>query len=115
MSYAERRRRREEERAAALAQQQQAAEAAAAAQSTEAAPATVPAAPERLTGESLQKHLQEYQMELIRTGQPPLPIALTPEMDAQLVKEGVLPPQTAENAAAGGSTPPVPPTPPTPQ
>ncbi len=49
----------------------------------------------RLTGEALQKHLQNYQMELIRAGGrkgPPLPIALTPEMDAQLVTEGALPP-----------------------
>jgi hypothetical protein len=40
----------------------------------------------------LQKHLQEYQMEVIRQGLPPLPVPLTPEMDAQLVAEGVLPP-----------------------
>jgi len=31
-------------------------------------------------------------MEVIRQGLPPLPIPLTPEMDAQLVSEGVLPP-----------------------
>jgi len=61
---------------------------------------SVPAQPEppakpRLTGEALQKHLESYQMELIRAGGrkgPPLPMALTPEMDQQLVKEGVLPP-----------------------
>jgi hypothetical protein len=45
-----------------------------------------------LTGEALEQHLQEYQMEVIRQGLPPLPIPLTPEMDAQLVAEGVLPP-----------------------
>lgn len=61
-------------------------------------PPAAPAQPQkpRLTGEALQKHLQEYQMELIRAGGskgPPLPMALTPEMDAQLVKEGALPPQ----------------------
>ena len=44
------------------------------------------------TGEALEKHLQEYQMEVIRQGLPPLPIPLTPEMDQQLVNEGVLPP-----------------------
>ncbi len=122
MSYAERRRRREEERMAALAQQQQATEAAAAAASTPPAgnAAEPAAAPERLTGEALQKHLQEYQMELIRTGQPPLPIALTPEMDAQLVREGVLPAQNAEGAAppspdaAAPAGPPAPDTPPAP-
>ena len=49
----------------------------------------------QLTGEALQQHLKSYQMELIRAGGkkgPPLPLELTPEMDAQLVKEGVLPP-----------------------
>lgn len=44
------------------------------------------------TGEALQQHLQEYQMEVIRQGLPPLPIPLTPEMDDQLVREGLLPP-----------------------
>lgn len=47
------------------------------------------------TPEALEKHLKEYQMDLIRAGGnkgPPLPMALTPEMDAQLVAEGVLPP-----------------------
>lgn len=51
--------------------------------------------PPKLSGEELKKHLEEYQMELIRAKGamgPPLPIQLTPEMDAQLVKEGVLPP-----------------------
>jgi hypothetical protein len=43
--------------------------------------------------EEQQKALQEYQMEVIRKGLPPLPIPLTPEMDQQLVTEGVLPPQ----------------------
>jgi hypothetical protein len=46
----------------------------------------------KYTGEELEKHLQEYQMEVIRQGLPPLPIPLTPEMDDQLVREGVLPP-----------------------
>lgn len=43
-------------------------------------------------GEELERHLRDYQMEVIRQGLPPLPIPLTPEMDAQLVSEGVLPP-----------------------
>lgn len=47
----------------------------------------------RLTGEALRKHLEEVQMNAIREGLPPLPMALTPEMDAQLVSEGVLDPQ----------------------
>lgn len=46
----------------------------------------------KYTGEELEKHLKEYQMEVIRQGLPPLPIPLTPEQDAQLVQEGVLPP-----------------------
>lgn len=48
-----------------------------------------------LTGEALEKHLKDYQMELIRAkGEkgPPLPMELTPEMDQKLVEEGVLPP-----------------------
>lgn len=47
----------------------------------------------RLTGEALRKHLEKVQMDAIRSGLPPLPLPLTPEMDAQLVAEGVLPPQ----------------------
>jgi hypothetical protein len=52
-------------------------------------------AKQTLTGEALQAYLKEYQMNLIRArGEmgPPLPIPLTPEMDSQLVAEGVLPP-----------------------
>lgn len=49
--------------------------------------------PPQLTGEELRKHLEEAQMDAIRTGKPPLPLPLTPEMDAQLVEEGILPPQ----------------------
>lgn len=47
----------------------------------------------KLTGEALKKHLEQVQMDAIRNGLPPLPLPLTPEMDAQLVSEGVLPPQ----------------------
>ena len=47
----------------------------------------------KYTGAELEKHLNEYQMEVIRQGLPPLPIPLTPEMDKKLVEEGVLPPQ----------------------
>jgi hypothetical protein len=50
--------------------------------------------PPKMSDEQLQEHLKRYQMELIRAGGekgPPLPIELTPEMDAQLVSEGVLP------------------------
>jgi hypothetical protein len=35
--------------------------------------------------------LQSYQKELIKQGLPPLPIPLTAQTDAELVKEGVLP------------------------
>ena len=45
-----------------------------------------------LTGAELEKHLQDYQMEVIRQGMPPLPVQLTPDRDAQLVAEGFLPP-----------------------
>ncbi len=53
---------------------------------------TAPPVP-KLQGAELEKHLQQYQMEVIRQGMPPLPIPLTQEMDSQLVNEGVLAPQ----------------------
>ncbi|MCC5845945.1 MAG: hypothetical protein JJU05_16990 [Verrucomicrobia bacterium] len=56
------------------------------------APPEPPPEPRFSSPEDLQAHLQNVQMDAIRTGKPPLPIPLTPEMDAQLVQEGVLPP-----------------------
>lgn len=50
----------------------------------------------RLSGAELEKHLQDYQMEVLRKNLPPLPVQLTPENDAQLVNEGVLPPVEQE-------------------
>lgn len=64
--------------------------------------------PPKLSGEALQKHLQDYNVQLIKEGKPPLPIALTPEQDTQLVREGYLPPQEGQTPAA----PPAPPAPP---
>ena len=59
-----------------------------------AAPEPAPPPPEpKYTGEELQKHLENYQLEVIRQGLPPLPIPFTPEMDRKLVEEGILPPQ----------------------
>jgi hypothetical protein len=46
---------------------------------------------EELTPEEVAQLLQEYQKTLIRSGQTPLAIPLTPETDAQLVEEGYLP------------------------
>ena len=46
-----------------------------------------------MSPEEVNDLLQEYQKELIRNGQTPLPIPLTPETDQELVNEGVLPPQ----------------------
>lgn len=60
------------------------------------APAPEPPKPQppkpTYTPEEMNRHLEAYQMDVIRQGLPPLPIPLTPEMDAQLVSEGVLPP-----------------------
>jgi hypothetical protein len=42
--------------------------------------------------EEVRENLRQYQMEVIRSGMPPLPIPLTKEMDDQLVSEGILPP-----------------------
>ncbi len=44
-----------------------------------------------LSPEEVNALLQDYQKELIRGGQTPLPIPLTPETDQELVNEGVLP------------------------
>lgn len=52
--------------------------------------------PPKLTGEELQKHLRETNLEYIRKGMPPLPIQLTLEEDARLVEEGVLPAQPGQ-------------------
>lgn len=54
-------------------------------------PTLSPAEQEKRRAE-IRKNLQDYQMEVIRTGMPPLPVPLTQEMDDQLVSEGVLPP-----------------------
>lgn len=43
--------------------------------------------------EQITENLRLYQMDVIRSGQPPLPIPLTQEMDDQLVAEGILPPK----------------------
>lgn len=43
--------------------------------------------------DEIRANLQNYQMEVIRSGMPPLPIPLTQEMDDQLVSEGILPPE----------------------
>jgi hypothetical protein len=56
-------------------------------------PPPEPPPPPKFTGAELERHLQEYQLEVIRQGLPPLPIPLTPEMDARLVAEGILPPR----------------------
>ena len=48
---------------------------------------------QRRRREEVRANLQNYQMEVIRSGMPPLPIPLTKEMDDQLVAEGVLPPE----------------------
>ena len=41
----------------------------------------------------IRANLEDYQMEVIRSGMPPLPIPLTQEMDDQLVAEGILLPE----------------------
>ncbi len=46
---------------------------------------------QKIRREEIRRNLQDYQMEVIRKGMPPLPVPLTPEMDDQLVAEGFLP------------------------
>ena len=48
----------------------------------------------KISDEEVNKKLQRYQMERIRRGLTPLPIKLSAEADAELVKEGLLPPLT---------------------
>lgn len=48
--------------------------------------------PPPVEGSEMERQLQEYQMQAIREGREPLPIPLTPEIDEQLVREGLLPP-----------------------
>ncbi len=45
----------------------------------------------KMSDKQVEEKLQNYQMNLIRKGLTPLPIKLTPEMDRQLVEEGILP------------------------
>lgn len=47
----------------------------------------------------IEKHLLEYQMEVIRQGLPALPIPLPPEQEAQLIKEGHLPAEIDSGSA----------------
>ncbi len=54
------------------------------------------AAEQRRRREEMRANLQDYQMEVIRSGMPPLPIPLTQEMDDQLVAEGILAPSEAD-------------------
>lgn len=79
-------------------------------------PPPAPAQPvePKLTGAALEAHLQEYQKEVLRKGMPPLPVALTPENDAQMVQEGVLPPISVD-ADGNVVTPVAPPGGPAPQ
>jgi hypothetical protein len=59
-----------------------------------------PDAPKKLTGKALENHLREYQLNLIRKGDAPLlPVPVTPKMEKQLIKEGVLAPQDAATPA----------------
>lgn len=54
------------------------------------------AAEAELSEQEILRLLQQYQKELIRSGQQPLPIPLSPETDQELVNEGVLPPQAGQ-------------------
>ena len=51
---------------------------------------------QRRRREEVRANLQDYQMEVIRSGMPPLPSPVTQDMDDQLVAEGILPPAEGE-------------------
>jgi hypothetical protein len=88
LSYAERQRRRVEEARARMEEARRRAEEARQSQEDVA----------RLTGEALQRHLRDLNLQMIRSGQgTPLPIELTPQEVAQLAADGfdvTLPPGT---------------------
>jgi hypothetical protein len=93
-SYADRRKQRQEQlQKQLLDQQQQFQEKLKKLQEQKKEEPPPPPPEPKYTGEELTRHLGDYQMEVIRQGLPPLPLALTPEQDAQLVQEGILPPQ----------------------
>jgi len=46
----------------------------------------------KLANRDMKKQIDRYQLEAVRSGKRPLPIPLSKEVDDQLVKEGVLPP-----------------------
>jgi hypothetical protein len=78
------------------------------------APARDAPQPPSITKDDMQSSFREKNLELIRNGSPPVPIALTPEDDAKLVEEGVLPPQTKQanrppRPVPGNPRPPLPP------
>ena len=50
----------------------------------------------KYTPAEMQEHLQNYQMEVLRRGLPPLPVEISPEMENQLIDEGVLIVEPAE-------------------
>ena len=52
-----------------------------------------------ISGEELQRHLEDYQMQVVQRGLPPLPVPLTPELESRLVEEGVLPPEKDKSYA----------------
>ena len=57
-----------------------------------------------LSGDKLKKHLEKYQMDLIRKGMPALPMPLTKEMEDQLVKEGIRPPAKTSELESSNKT-----------
>jgi len=96
LSYALRRQMREEAR---IKKQQEAAVASARIEGAkDGKPAAVKPEPaeSEMSEQEIMRLLQEYQKQLIRTGQQPLAIPLSPETDKELVTEGVLPPQPEE-------------------
>lgn len=52
--------------------------------------------PPKYTKEELRARLEDYNMEVIRQGLPPLPVELTKAQDDQLVREGYLPPMEGQ-------------------
>jgi len=62
----------------------------------------------KYTKEQLRKKLEDYNMEVIRQGLPPLPIELTQAQDDQLVKEGFLPPMQGQQSMGQPGAAPLP-------
>jgi|GEM_PF-1624124 len=65
---------------------------------------STPTARPKISGKDVQKHLQEYQMEVIRKGLPLLPVALPDDKIQQLKSEGLAVDDNKDNTSSNQSS-----------